>query len=1234
MAPSYLLEVESLAGEALGVRVTVSRIDLRWHLAGPALRLEGVALYEPLDGRRLAIAGEVDVGIDAISALIDREFTPGWLRISGLEIELARVADGSLQIAGGPLPSRSDPGSSRPLPDTFGLDIEASTLHWRDALAADQAVVIRGLSVHAELDSGTADLTAQLPIPGSGEEPVRVIGSWAAEGEDAGTSITAMGRGLDLAQLGRLVPVGDLALDEGSGDLRLRADLSDIGELTYLETEADLVDVTARVIAEDGDRLLSLASMSGTMRWRRAPSGWNLSVEAMRLVHGDRAHEPWDMSVDYIDDPIRERRSLTLDAGSFPLDELTWAGGFLEDERAGRMATFDLQGELLDLHLAIDLAAADPELTALTGRFRDLGWAPVDAIPGMGGLDGSFQLSHLGGAMQLDSRGVYFDAPELFRSRLSVQRMNAAISILRDGDALTLRATEVDVYNAHGHVTGRASVAIVDPEIGPELDFELQLVGGDLSAKSGYLPSGIMPEGVVTWLDRGVVSGRVPQAEFTLRGPARSYPFRDGGGIFRVRFDYEDAVLDFAEGWPVATGLHGEAIFFGPGLTVTAGGGGWEGIQVLESRAVIPDLPEGQLAVRANATPDVGALLGFIDDSPLASRFGAYLDAAEGEGPTAAEITLDIPLGSPDDLTLAGEVDLREVSLSLSDGRIPLRSVDGAIHFTRDSILGEGIDVTLWDNPAALDIRPDPEGGSQLIAQGVMDMDDLPGELRDSRLMSRVDGVLDWRLDASFPANPREDAAPRQVIFRSDLLGIDIDLPSPFRKLAHIPRDTVVTVASPQPGLIETRLVQAGHVGVTSRWHDREGWTLDRAHIRLGGGLPTMPADGGIWVSGRAERLDADAWWSLTDEEEGADGPSLTSLSLNIGELTTFGQTYTDTRVNLDRAAEGWLMHIDGAEASGTVRVPQQGPDGAPIVADFDRLSLTTGEGGDPPDPRELSAMRFSVLDFTLDGANWGGVTVVLDRIPAGLTLTEFSLQSDAHAATGTGGWIVDEGQHFSQVDLLIDSTDVANTLSRFGFNQGLTGDRAHVEAQLSWRGALFQPRLAGLDGAAQVLIEDGLVNEVSPGAGRLFGLFSINALQRRLLLDFSDLFGRGLAFDSITATYRLEQGDAYTDDLLLRGPGLDVGIAGRTGLANRDYDQQVLVNAKLGNALPLAGALAGGPVVGAALLVFSRLFRDELRDSTQVQYRVTGSWDDPVVEQVQRAAPPRQTEATDDDDS
>jgi uncharacterized protein YhdP len=144
-----------------------------------------------------------------------------------------------------------------------------------------------------------------------------------------------------------------------------------------------------------------------------------------------------------------------------------------------------------------------------------------------------------------------------------------------------------------------------------------------------------------------------------------------------------------------------------------------------------------------------------------------------------------------------------------------------------------------------------------------------------------------------------------------------------------------------------------------------------------------------------------------------------------------------------------------------------------------------------------------------------------------------------------------------------------------------------------------------------------GTLNDVQPGAGRVVGLLSFSALPRRLALDFRDVFNRGFVFDDINADFVVIDGNAYTDNLKLTGPIADIGLIGRTGLRDHDYRQQAVVTAEPSKMLPTVGALLGGAGVGAAILIFTRIFKKPLAGLGRASYCLTGTWQEPMVERL-----------------
>ena len=122
---------------------------------------------------------------------------------------------------------------------------------------------------------------------------------------------------------------------------------------------------------------------------------------------------------------------------------------------------------------------------------------------------------------------------------------------------------------------------------------------------------------------------------------------------------------------------------------------------------------------------------------------------------------------------------------------------------------------------------------------------------------------------------------------------------------------------------------------------------------------------------------------------------------------------------------------------------------------------------------------------------------------------------------------------------------------------------------------------------------------DIQPAAGRLFGLLSLQALPRRMVLDFSDLFGEGMAFDNIRGLFNIKEGNAYTDNLTMRGPSVKVDISGRAGLSTQDYDQTAMVTPQISDSLAVASGFLGpvGIGLGTVLYLAGNMF-EPLQDS------------------------------------
>jgi uncharacterized protein YhdP len=186
------------------------------------------------------------------------------------------------------------------------------------------------------------------------------------------------------------------------------------------------------------------------------------------------------------------------------------------------------------------------------------------------------------------------------------------------------------------------------------------------------------------------------------------------------------------------------------------------------------------------------------------------------------------------------------------------------------------------------------------------------------------------------------------------------------------------------------------------------------------------------------------------------------------------------------------------------------------------------------------------------------------------------------------------------------------------GYAESIKEGSSHVEIAAQWDGSPTSFSLNKATGNMALKIENGRLLDIEPGAGRIFGLVNLQALPRRLSLDFSDIFDSGFAFDRIKGSFTFANGVATTRDLKMKGPAAKVETNGKIDLLERSYDQVVTVIPAVSSGLPVAGAVVGGVVGGAAVLLAEQLFKQEIEEATKVKYTVTGSWNDPVITSIQ----------------
>jgi uncharacterized protein YhdP len=184
-----------------------------------------------------------------------------------------------------------------------------------------------------------------------------------------------------------------------------------------------------------------------------------------------------------------------------------------------------------------------------------------------------------------------------------------------------------------------------------------------------------------------------------------------------------------------------------------------------------------------------------------------------------------------------------------------------------------------------------------------------------------------------------------------------------------------------------------------------------------------------------------------------------------------------------------------------------------------------------------------------------------------------------------------------------------------------LQGAPTKIDGQLAWAGAPHEFDYPTLSGTFHIAVGPGRFTKIEPGAaGKLIGVLSLQALPRRVSLDFRDVFSEGFTFDEINGNVVIANGVMSTSNLKLAGPAAKVDISGETDLAKETQRLSVRVQPALSSSVSAGAALLflANPLIGAAIgagsLLAQTMMKDPIEKIFSYEYAVTGSWSDPIV--------------------
>lgn len=1206
--------IERIATEATGVPVSIGAIQADWRGLNPRLRLEGVRFGQP-GALPVLTLPRVETVLSWTSLLM-AEPRLVYLQLLRPHLVIQRDRQGVIRVAGIAV---NTPDATGPFPDWLlrqrKLIVHQATVVWQDDMLGAPPLTLSelNLAVTHRLGRHRLGLTARPPDAVARRIDVRADfkGRSIDRLEDFSGQLFVQAEGAEAGALRTWAPWAQASVRSGTGALRFWLDFS------RRQVDGVVGDVRLRQVrlgpSEDLPEI-GFERIEGRLGWRRTPAAQDYFVERLSFISPlGRKAAPASLRVKLSNRPDGRLGELRVETEALQLEALTALIGAVPIPRKVHdlIEAHDPRGLVERLRLKW----SGPQGYEIQASLRDVGFRAAGGIPGLTGLSGTLSATERGGEARLVAHGFGLQDATLFRHPLAFDAVQSRLSWTRRPDGgVQIELKDVRLNNPDLAATAAGRIVLA-PGKSPELDLNAHLTRGLGNAVWRYLPLAVSDD-AYDWLRRGIRAGVSDDTRMILRGPLDRFPFHAGGGQFRVDVKVRDAILEVAPDWPRFTGVNGRVVFRDKAMEILVDRAQVEGIAGIELygiRGVIPDLHFTQdeiLNIEGRARGPTAAFLDYIRASPVNAYTDRFTEPMRAEGRGELALRLNLPLRRIDASTVSGVYRIADNRLEPGHGLPVLEGLKGDLAFTHRDISAKGLHAQLFGQPAFLSLQ---SGGGRLNinVDGRVEAATLAAWIPDW-LSRRLHGATRYRAEIGL-REPRSE-----LRIESDLKGLAIDLPAPLGKTAEEAQNLWLTHSHPAP---DQTALQARYGPVLSVHALIKPGSPASVSALVGQGEARPPRNPGLTLEIAQGRLDLDPWLELIGGQ-GDNTLPLHSLTLTAGELIVQDRLFTGTQVSARLRDEGgWQLQISGREVQGELQW-QSGELHPRLKAHFRRLAIPEAA----PGPRQVRqpAQRLEVEaevradSFQVQGRDVGRLELNTRPEARGLRLQALRIVNP-DGRLEASGLLSNQPRRDSILDVRVDSGNLNGLLSRLGYPGNVRRGELAVTGRVGWPGGLAEFGLERLSGDLDLRLRNGQFLKLDPGAGRLLGVLSLQALPRRINLDFRDIFSEGFVFDEIAGPIHLERGVAQVAALRMRGPAASVSIHGEIDLTRETQDLRVSVQPRLEDTLA-AGAMLINPAVGVGALVASKVLKDPISRAVTFEYRVRGSWAEPDVSRIPRA--------------
>jgi uncharacterized protein YhdP len=354
-----------------------------------------------------------------------------------------------------------------------------------------------------------------------------------------------------------------------------------------------------------------------------------------------------------------------------------------------------------------------------------------------------------------------------------------------------------------------------------------------------------------------------------------------------------------------------------------------------------------------------------------------------------------------------------------------------------------------------------------------------------------------------------------------------------------------------------------------------------------------------------------------------------TMIALQADQIKATDRLINKVVVGGTRLGDTWRLNISADELNGSAEVrPSSGNVPGQLYARLAYLNIPPSLVADverllTEQPSSIPGLDIVVEDLTLRGKKLGRLEIdAVNRVGANAVrewrLNKFNVTLPEASLTASGNWATDGPVlRRTQFNFVLNIRDSGDLLARLGTPGAIRRGEGRLEGQVSWQGSPITLDYASMNGKMNLAIEKGQFLKTEPGAARLLGVLNLQALPRRLTLDFSDLFSDGFAFDFVRGDIGIDQGVASTNNLQMKGVVAGALIEGSADLVRETQKLKVVVVPEINAGTASLYVATINPLIGLTTYLAQMILSKPLVRAGTNEFLVDGTWTNPRVTKV-----------------